>query len=113
MQKTWKPTAAGILDIISGACGLIGFLFLIVAAVASGLIPEMAGVPLELVRGILIAVSIPMAIVSILALVGGIYALQRKVWGLALAGSIAAFVISAVLGIVAIILTAISKNEFA
>jgi hypothetical protein len=50
--------------------------------------------------------------VGILAIVGGIYALQRKIWGLALAGSIAAFFPSWILGIAAIVLTALSKNEF-
>jgi len=45
--------------------------------------------------------------------VGGIYALQRKIWGLALAGSIAAFFSpSWVLGVAAIVFTALSKNEF-
>ena len=49
----------------------------------------------------------------ILAIVGGIYALQRKIWGLALAGSIAAFFTpSWVLGVAAIVFTALSKNEF-
>ncbi len=112
MQKTWKPTVAGILDIVSGVCGLTGFLFLIIGAIVSGFIPEITGMPLEFLRWILVAIAIPLALVSILALVGGIYAVQRKMWGLALAGSIAAFFGSSLLGIAAIVLTAISKNEF-
>ena len=52
------------------------------------------------------------AIIGILAIVGGIYALRRKIWGLALAGSIAAFFPSWILGLTAIVLTALSKNEF-
>jgi hypothetical protein len=58
------------------------------------------------------ALALPFAIVGILAIVGGIYALRRKIWGLALAGSIAAFFPSWILGIAAIVFTALSKNEF-
>jgi len=53
-----------------------------------------------------------------LALVGGIFALQRRRWGWALAGSIAAVFASIPIlrflpvGIVAIIFTAIAKDEF-
>jgi hypothetical protein len=58
------------------------------------------------------ALALPFAVVGILAIVGGIYALQRKIWGLALAGSIAAFFPSWILGIAAIVFIALSKNEF-
>ena len=49
---------------------------------------------------------------GILAIVGGTYALRRKKWGVALAGSIAAFFGQSPLGVAAIIFTALSKNEF-
>jgi len=63
-------------------------------------------------------VAIPLAILSILSLVGGIYAVQRRKWGLALAGSISAIFASIPLlgglpvGITATVLTALSKSEF-
>jgi hypothetical protein len=44
--------------------------------------------------------------------VGGIYALKRKVWGLALAGCICALIGPWILGIPAIIFVALGKNEF-
>ena len=62
--------------------------------------------------------AIPLAILSILSLVGGIYAVQRRKWGLALAGSISAIFASIPLlgglpvGITATVLTALSKSEF-
>jgi uncharacterized membrane protein HdeD (DUF308 family) len=65
---------------------------------------------------IMAIIFIPMGIfllaAGILAIVGGIYALKRKKWKLALAGSIAAFFGSSPLGVAAIIFTALSKNEF-
>lgn len=52
-------------------------------------------------------------VLGVLAVVGGIHALQRKKWGWALTGSIAALLpICVLVGIAAIILTAQSKNEF-
>jgi len=47
-----------------------------------------------------------------LALVGGIFSLQRKRWGLTLAGAIVAILPFSLLGIVAVILVVLSKNEF-
>jgi len=126
MEKTWKPTAAGILNIVAGVVGLIAVLGLIIAIIVVGssfmfwqAIPEIApGVNAPFVQSILLIIAIPLAIVSILALVGGVYALQRKIWGLALAGSIASILASIPLlgglpvGITATVLMALSKDEF-
>jgi hypothetical protein len=120
MEKTWKPTVAGILNIISGAVGSIAVFGLIIAIiVTSGVayIPGTEDVPI-FVPSLLTGIAVPLAIFSILSLVGGIYAVQRKLWGLALAGSIAAIFASIPLlgglpvGITATILTALSRNEF-
>ena len=56
--------------------------------------------------------AIFLAIVGILPLLGGIYALQRRKWGLGLAGSIAAIFGSTPLGIAATVLMALAKDEF-
>jgi hypothetical protein len=54
-----------------------------------------------------------MIILGIVAIIGGIYAIQRKLWGMALAGAICAIIgPSALLGILAIIFIAIGKPEF-
>jgi|SRR4030042_118998 hypothetical protein len=107
-NKTWMPMVAGILDIIAGSWGLIlAFAFIFIGSVTR-FVPD---VPPYLFP-IFTALSLPFAIVGILAIVGGIYALRRKIWGLALAGSIAAFFPSWIIGLPAIILTALSKNEF-
>jgi hypothetical protein len=108
-NKTWMPTTAGILDIISGGFGLIcSFMFIFMGGVMR-FVPD---VPAYL-WPLFMAMAGPFAIIGILAIIGGIYALQRKIWGLALAGSIAAFFLpSWLLGVAAIIFTALSKNEF-
>ena len=63
--------------------------------------------------GILITIAVFLTIIGILSLLGGISALQRKRWGLALAGSIAGiFCNSAILGILALIFNVMSKDEF-
>jgi len=113
MEKTNKPTTAGILDIIAGVLGLIlAASYFIGFGVVSGALGIPTGYIPGFVPAIVLGMAIPTLIIAILALVGGIYALRRKKWGLALAGSIAAILAFLPLGIPAIIFTAQSKNEF-
>ena len=113
VQRTAVPLIGGILAIVSGGFKLLGFLGLFAASlvfpITTATILPTCGVG-ELT--ILLIIIIPLAILGILAIVGGIYALQRKKWGLALAGSIAAFLPWSFLGLASIILIALSKNEF-
>lgn len=103
MQETWKPTAAGILCIIAG---VIGVIIGIVIAVVGG-IGWFFGMPW------FSAIGAPIIVVGIIAIVGGSCALRRRVWGLALAGSICALLGPwAILGILAIIFVALGKGEF-
>jgi len=109
MNKTWKPVTAGILDIIAGAAGLIlGFGFMIGGAMV-GFVTQL---PMWL-NTLIPLVSIPLIILGLIDIAGGICALMRRVWGLALAGSITTLITSPVIGIIALVLTAISKKEFA
>src|SRR4030042_1530462 len=108
MGKTWKPTVAGILDIIAGSLGLVVACALAISGSLMGIMPEFC----QFLPLYFIIFVIPLALIKILAIVGGIYALQRKNWGLALAGSIAAFLPLSLVGLAAIVFTALSKNEF-
>lgn len=113
MEKTSKPTVAGILAIISGVLGLIGAVSMFIGfAVVSGALGIPTGYIPEFVPGIVLGTAMPTLIIAILALVGGIYTVQRKMWGLALAGSIAAILAFFPLGIPAVIFTAQSRDEF-
>jgi len=117
MDNTWMPKVAGILDIVAGAFGLfIISIWALWFAAFSIFIPgdtaDFDGFPMSLMAIIFIPMAMFLLTASILAIVGGIYALKRKRWGLALAGSIAAFFGSSPLGVAAIIFTALSKKEF-
>ena len=114
MEKTKKPVTAGILDIVSGAFAIMWFIMLMIGrAVTSGAwgIPGTEHIP-EFVPAILSGIAVPTLVIGVFALAGGIYALQRKLWGLALAGAIASTLFWFFIGIPAIVLTAQSKEEF-
>ncbi|UCB47159.1 MAG: hypothetical protein JSV25_07030 [Spirochaetota bacterium] len=110
-----KPKAAGILNIISGAFALLGFIILLIAIpITSGAfgIPGTEAIP-AFVPTILWIIAIPTLAIGVLEIIGGIYALQKKLWGLALAGSILAIIAPVtVLGIISTIFISISKDEF-
>ena len=120
VAKTWEPTAAGILTIIDGSFSILVSLGLFIGSILLWTTPSWAEInesdfaPLAAgtVGTILAIIAIVVLALAILELLGGISALQRKRWGLALAGSIAAAVPGNVLGILAIIFLAMSKDEF-
>jgi len=120
VKNTWKPTLAGVLNIVAGVLSLIGVLAIIIAIAFIGNSEVFldalrdAGFSggVSLLQTILAIVAVFVAITAILAVIGGIFALQRKRWGWALAGSIAAILCSSLLGILATVFTAISKDEF-
>jgi hypothetical protein len=123
-NKTWKPTTGGILSIIAGVPAATGgiILALLATGVASlgaifWMIPGMDKLPV--LPGILGGVGIFLGLISILpiavgavAIVGGVYALKRRKWGLALAGTICSLLTVAVLGIPALIFVVLGKDEF-
>ncbi len=111
MEKTWKPVVAGILSLGAGGLSLTGISlvligFIIVLAFADVVFPF--NLPLLIV----FVIAIPGIVIEALAIVGGVFAIQRRRWGWALTGSIAAIIISTPLGIAAIIFSALSKDEF-
>ena len=108
---------AGILDIVAGSIRVLGTLVAaIVVAVMAALgrneLPLLEDFPIAITASILITLAILLLIISILAIVGGVYAVRRKNWGMALTGSIAALLCATPLGIAAIVLVALSKKDF-
>ena len=73
------PAAGGVLAIVSGSLGILTGLLVgtILAAIGSIVGAPHAG-----------ALAIPLLFFGLLAIVGGVFAIQKKVWGLALAGAI-------------------------
>jgi len=114
MEKTWKPTTAGILCIISGAADI---LLGILTVFASSFVMRSADLigeewVMDLVISVIMVVGPIWIVLGAVALVGGIFALKRRLWGLALAGSICALSGVTVLGILAIVFVAMGRNEF-
>ena len=113
MQKTWKPITAGIINIVAGVIAAIGFVALLIGGfVTSNPAVFRGNIPPVNVPAICFGLSVPSLIIGVLAILGGVYALQRKRWGLALTGSIVVIFSSFILGVVATVFLAISKKEF-
>lgn len=108
MKRTAKPTVAGIMNIVIGATNLLGVIGI---AIAIAIIRSQTSVD-TIVLTVLWIVFAGLLIFSLPSLIGGIYAIQRKNWGLALAGSIASFVTWSFIGLIPIILIVLSKDEF-
>jgi len=116
MKKAWKPPTAGIMTIIAGGMGIGVGAYI---NVFSEVIGELAGVS-ELVElgeliGFLATFGWAVIGLGIVALIGGIFALKKKLWGLALAGAICAtpmIPVGTTLGILSIVFLAKGKKEF-
>ena len=133
MNKPWMPVVAGILDIISGAMGVLFGLFMVLphrmaraAQAAPGAAPKIAprvaphfgglpslpGMPPALFPGMGLVLGIALIVIGILAILGGVFGLRVKNWGLALAGSIGAVITGRLLGVVALIFIALGRKDF-
>ncbi len=135
MERTWKPTTAGVMTIITGAMGIAGGIFVMgVGSVVgtlggmdwSGWMEKWGGVygpgagdmPSRMAEifgissTVIMIVGIVVLVFGIIALSGGISAIKRRWWGLSLAGSILSLVIMPILGILAIIFVSLGKGEF-
>jgi hypothetical protein len=111
MEKTWKSQVGGILAIVGGVIGLLGCMGLLIAITVLGTIWQWGLMPVNVI-GILWIVLVPMFVCGVTAIIGGICAVQRIHYGLALAGAIAALFPGWIFGIGAIVFTAIGRGEF-
>jgi len=105
VEKTWKPTTAGTLNIISGCFGIVLGVWLINIGRLDWDIPALV----VAIVGVLGISRIPLGVI---ALIGGIFARRRKLWELALAGSILAILCAPPLGVLSTIFVSMSKKEF-
>ncbi len=111
MKKTSKPIIGGILTLLSGALAIFGAMNYAVGfsnspGFGKGDIPPF-------VPSIIFGVPLMAIVIGVLAMAGGILAVRRKRWKWALAGAIAGTLSLLPMGIVAIVLVAISRDEFA
>jgi hypothetical protein len=101
MKKTsFKPVAAGMLDINAGIISIIA---------ATSLIWVVLSLPDQNLQGLVIAGSI-VILAGLFMLAGGWFAFNRQHFRLAVAGSACAIIV--VIGIPALILVILSRSEF-
>lgn len=117
---TSKPVVGGVLVIVSGLIGIVtGLLFAALSGETEDLLQETYGPDIvSAVEGVLVACGVIWFIIGLIALIGGVFAIKRKKWGFAIVGAVLAlltvwpYFIGSILGLVGLILIAISKNEF-
>ena len=113
--NVWMPTTGGILSIIVGVMDLIGCLVMGLITCAGSMftndfyMPNDVGFFTSAFFGFL---AFYLLVIGLLSMTGGIFAVRRRKWGLALAGAIAACFGGSILGILAVVFIAIGKKEF-
>jgi len=101
VHKIKKPIVGGILSIVGGASFVVVGFFIVKE--------DWGEIPL---LGLAIALAF-IFISGIIPIVGGIFAIKRKRWRLALIGCIGAIIVGNIFfGVPALVLIAMSKNEF-
>lgn len=116
MDRSWMPTAAGVLNIVSGVFALLGALALVFIGTVTLVVPEMtpeAGddLPLALASGLIWGLAALSLIAALLAVVGGIVALRRTGWAWPLTGAITALFCAMPLGIFALIFVILAEQD--
>lgn len=111
MHRPNRPRIGGILTVVSGILASLGAInyavgFITARGFSEGDIPPF-------VPSIILGMPVPTIIIAALALAGGIFSMQRKRWGWSLAGAVAATLSMLPLGIPALILISLSRDEFA
>jgi hypothetical protein len=112
IHHTVKPVVAGFFNIIIGSLGILTLLIIcigIVMFIPSG--EEIFDDPVNLALYAPL-IALPLGLLGMLSIIGGVYNLRRRIWGLALAGSIATAILTG-WGVASVILTAMSRDEFA
>jgi len=101
--QTAKPVIGGILILIAGLGDLVMGLWLAVVGTAFMTIPFFP-------TGMLMTCAIIWIILGLIAMIGGIFAIKREKFGLAIIGGV--LTIYTLLGLIGLILVALSKDEF-
>jgi hypothetical protein len=119
MQNNAK--VGGILSIVSGAFGVLWLVWALFAIIMFRFMVDGSYYSYDHMRSsdmlvfmtfFYAAVGIFLALVGVLAIIGGVFAIRKEKWGLALAGAIAGTVTFFPCGIPAIIFVSLAKPEF-
>ncbi|RJO60737.1 MAG: hypothetical protein C4542_08300 [Dehalococcoidia bacterium] len=117
-----KSTVGGILSIVAGALGVVsGLILIMVALFASAIFNDPSifgdfstadGQFLTILAVFYGLAGVFMIAIGALGIVGGVFAIQRKRWGWALAGAIAGCISFLPMGVGAVVLIAMGRSEF-
>ena len=120
-QRSGLLTAGGVLSIMAGAIeiifGLIVVGLILVTVMQGGMLAgDSSEGPIPIMIPILIptwavVVAAALLVLGIVAIIGGVSAIRKKIFGLSLAGAICALP-TIILGILAVIFVALGKTEF-
>jgi hypothetical protein len=119
-NPSMMPMLAGILLIIAGLLGLLTWAAALAVdtSMIQSFLPANSPITADQLRSFLMVCGIIGSILSIVALAGGIVALRRRGWGLAIVGSILGlftvgpYLLASILALVGLILLVISRKEF-
>ena len=100
-KKRILSTIAGIIEIVAGVLAVVPLVVMVVTMLVAEDLPSWY-----------VVFPIVTAILSGLAIIGGICALRRKCWAMAVAGSIAVIWPTTVVGIAAVVLNVMARDEF-
>ncbi|MFC1952845.1 hypothetical protein ACFLWR_01775 [Chloroflexota bacterium] len=120
IKKTWKPVAAGILNIITGSISTLGAIFIIIfltsidtwVSLYDTIPAEDLPFATSFINTILYGTLILSIIHIVLPVIGGVFSIQRKKWGWSLAGSITAIIAVFPLGVASTVFVAMARDEF-
>ncbi len=106
VRKSWKATIGGLLAIITGYLNILAGILAIIGYNTGFLTVFSVGVGTGL--GILLLA------LGIVAVIGGVYAIRRRGWGMALTGSIVSLAPTPAIlpGIFSLIFTTLGRPEF-
>ena len=119
--KGMMSMAGGVLILVSGILGLLMWVFftLLVVGGTSAILP-IPGFPAGMAGSLatfLLVCGLIGLVFSIIAIVGGVMGIRRKMWGLSLVGGIfgllaIGYLLGSLLGLIGLILVAVSKKDF-
>ncbi len=118
IKKTNLPVAAGILVLLAGLLAIgNGVFYLLFPSSSLGSISLPPGVTQQDVENILQVCGSIEVIFGLVAIMGGVFAVQRKHFGLAIVGAVLGmlslgFTFGGIFGFIGLILVAVSRKEF-
>lgn len=115
-----KPLIAGILLIIAGLLGILTWsaALALESSMIESVLPPDVPITVEQLQSFLTICGIIGCIVSVFTLTGGIVAVKRKAWGLAIVGSILGLftigpaLLGSILSLIGLIFLVMSRKDF-